>query len=78
MRSVYKARGLDGLLAAAAPSVPQDLRETVYAQCVDLVLADDNLEPEESVYIRKAQAALGVSDTVASRIFDVVRILNKG
>ncbi len=78
VRSLYNAKGLDGLLASGAPAVPADLRETAFANCADLVMADDRLDGAEEAYLKKAQGALGVSDTVASRILEVVRLLNKG
>ena len=78
VRALYGAKGLDGLLAAGAPAVPADLRETAFANCADLVFADDRLSPEEEAYLKRAQAALGVGDGAAAKILDVVRTLNKG
>ena len=77
VRALHKARGADGLLAEAAPRVPADLRDTAYAQCVDLVMADDVVDDEELEYLRKAQKALRVPDDVALKVVEVMRILNK-
>jgi len=77
-RSFTRARGLEAMLAYAAHAVPQDLRETAYARCVGLVMADDIVNPPELAYLRKAQTALGVSDGTALKIVEVVKILNKG
>ena len=77
VRALYRARGVDGLLSDAAPRVPVGLRDTAYAQCVHLVMADDEVNEAELAYLRKAQKALGVSDEVALKVIEVVRILNK-
>lgn len=78
VRGIYKARGLDDMLKEAAPRVPADLRDTAYAQCVDLVMADDTVNEDELEYLKKAQRALAVPDDLALKIVEVVRILNKG
>ncbi len=78
VRTLYAVKGLDGLLSAGGSAVPADLRETAFANCADLVWADDQLSPEEEAYLKQAQSALGLSESAASKILEVVRILNKG
>lgn len=77
VRALHKARGVDGMLADAAPRVPEDLKDTAYANCVHLVMADDQVDEAELAYLRKAQKALGITDSLALKIVEVVRILNK-
>jgi len=77
VRSLHKEVGLDTMLSEAAPRVPLDLRDTAYAQCVDLVMADDEVNEQELGYLHKAQKALGVPDGVALKVVEVIRILNK-
>ena len=77
VRALHKEMGLDGLLSEAAPRVPVDLRDTAYAQCVDLVMADDEVNDLELAYLHKAQKALGVPSDVALKVVEVIRILNK-
>lgn len=70
--------GAGALVAMAAPSVPPDLRETAFANAVDLVMADDHVTTGEADWLRKAQAALGVRDDMAARIIEVIAIKNLG
>jgi hypothetical protein len=77
VKSLYKEGGLDLMLAEAAPRVPADLRDTAYAQCVVLVMADDAVDEAELAYLKGAQKALHVPDDVALKVVEVVRILNK-
>jgi uncharacterized tellurite resistance protein B-like protein len=76
VREVHAARGLASLLAEAAPRVPADLRDTAYAHCVGLVMADGEVDEQELDYLRKAQKALHVSDEVALKVVEVARILH--
>ncbi len=77
VRALHKEVGLEAMLAEAAPRVPPDLRDTAYAQCVDLVMADDEVGEHELAYLHKAQKALGVPDSVALKVAEVISILNK-
>ena len=77
VRELYREEGLEALLAEAAPRVPADLRDTAYAQCVDLVMADDAVDEQELEYLKRAQKALHVPDDVALKVVEVIRILNK-
>lgn len=76
--SLARERGAAALVAMAAPCVPADLRETAFANAVDLVMSDDRVTPDETEWLRKAQAALGVADDMAARIIEVIRIKNFG
>jgi hypothetical protein len=77
-KALHKARGAQRMLAQAAPAVPADLRDTVFAQCVHLVMVDDEVGEGEVAYLKQAQAALGVPDGLALKIVEVVQVLNKG
>jgi uncharacterized tellurite resistance protein B-like protein len=77
VRALHQELGLDGMLGEAAPRVPADLRDTAYAQCVDLVMADDEVNELELAYLHKAQKALAVPSDVALKVVEVIRILNK-
>ena len=76
--ALAREHGSAALVAMAAPSVPADLRETAFANAVDLVMSDDQVTPAETEWLRKAQAALGVRDDRAARITEVIRIKNFG
>lgn len=78
VKELYKRRGLEALLAAGAEALPADLRDTAYANCVNLVMADDEVAPAELAYLKRAQAALRVSDATALKVLEVVTILNRG
>lgn len=78
LAAIARARGAEGLLDASAPAVPSDLRASAYANAVDLVMCDDELADEEVAYLRKAQAALGVSEELASKMREIFEIKNRG
>jgi len=78
LAAIARARGAEGLLEASAPAVPSDLKASAYANAVDLVMCDNELAEKEVAYLRKAQAALGVSEELAHKMREIFEIKNQG
>lgn len=75
--SVARRDGERALLATAARAVPPRLRETAFFLGADIVLADGEVAREEQAFLDELRAALGVDESVARRIVDVVCIRNR-
>ena len=78
VRDRIDAQGRDEVFAAGAVKVPGDLKPTVYALAADIIFCDGSAEPSESEYLRKVQEAMSVTDELATRIIEVLRIKNCG
>lgn len=76
--AIARREGDAKLLAKAAAAIPEDLRPTAFYLGVDLVLADDEMAPEERVFVDRLQRALAVPAELATRIVDVVLLKNRG
>lgn len=75
--AIARKEGDNALLAKAAAALPADLRPTAFYLAVDLVLADDELAPEERFFVDRLRQALAVPDDVAQRIVEVVLLKNR-
>ncbi|MEM8634067.1 MAG: tellurite resistance TerB family protein [Pseudomonadota bacterium] len=60
--------GLQKVLAAAQSAIPGHLSETAYAAVIDVVTADEALDPAELRVLEMVRDALSVSDDGASAI----------
>jgi hypothetical protein len=78
IRGLIEKHGREAVLADAAKIVPEDLRATTYALCVDLVFADREVLRQETAMLEAIQRELGVADTLADQIDEVLRIKNRG
>lgn len=65
--------GLHKVLEAAAAALPKHLAETAYAAAVDVVTADENLDPTEIRVLELIRDALKVSDAGADAIEHAAR-----
>jgi len=73
-----KRRGPEKLLEKSYPTVPPELRETVFANAVDIVLADGTVEPEEREFIDDLRDKLEVDKKRAKTIVQVMVYKNQG
>ena len=73
-----KRGGPEKLLDKSYPAVPPELRETVFANAVDIVLADGTVEQEEREFIDDLRGKLGVDETRAKAIVQVMVFKNEG
>jgi tellurite resistance protein len=78
IRDAIDAKGRAEVFAAAVKGLPVDLSEPVYALAADIVCADGTVEPAEISFLREIQEAIGISDDLASKIMEVMRIKNRG
>lgn len=60
--------GLHEVLNAAKAAIPVHLAETAYAAVMDVVTADENIDPTELRILQLVQETLGVSDEGADAI----------
>jgi len=78
VRDAIDAKGRAEVFAAAIKGLPVDLGETVYALAADIVSVDGVVEPAEITCLREMQEALGISDDLATKVLEVMRIKNRG
>lgn len=73
-----KREGVDKVMDRAAESLPENLRETAFANACDLVLADGIVEDEEKQFLDKLQKRLELTGDTALDIVHVMIIKNRG
>ncbi|MDP7019310.1 MAG: tellurite resistance TerB family protein [Pirellulaceae bacterium] len=73
-----KRGGPEKLLDKAYPVVPPELRECVFANAVDIVLADGVVEDEERTFIDELQGKLEIEQKRAKAIVQVMVYKNHG
>jgi len=75
---MLKRMGPEEVLAACAPVLNTEMRETAFANSCDLLLADGGIEEEEKVFLDSLQKRLGISGDQALTIVEVMIIKNRG
>ena len=75
---ILKKDGPEGLLNRCAKALPDELRDTAFANACDIILADGVVEDEEREYLDKVQKALEIDGDTALTIVEVMIIKNKG
>ncbi len=70
--------GHEKLLDKAYPAVPPELAETVFANSVDIVLADGVVEDDEKQFIDTLQEKLEIDAKRAKTIVQVIVYKNQG
>jgi len=78
LKILKKSDGVDLLIQKCIPELPDELRETVFANACDIVLADGVVEPEEKELIEKLQNELEIPGDEAMDIVRVMVIKNRG
>lgn len=74
---IAKDEGVESLLKRSADAIPRELRTTAFAIAADLVFADGDVSGSEKKYLEHIQNVLGVADTEAVKIVEVMAIKNK-
>jgi tellurite resistance protein len=74
---IAKDKGTEQLLLLCSQAIPKELRPTAFAIATDLVFADGDVSASERKYIEHIQATLGVDNTVAEKVVEVMAIKNK-
>lgn len=75
---LMKRGGPEKLLEHSVPAIPPELRETVFANACDIVLADGIVDPEEKAFIDDLMIKLEISGDRAITIVQVMVDKNKG
>lgn len=75
---LLQRQGVQVLFNAALATLPDELKETVFAVTTDLALADGEVSQEEEQLLNDLYIALGISEEIAIKIIDVMLIKNKG
>lgn len=73
-----KRGGPEKLMEQSIPAVPPELRETAFANAVDIVLADGIVEPDEKEFIDKLSSQLEMEEKRAKAIIKVMVYKNQG
>ncbi len=76
--TILKKGGADLLVEKCVPALPDELRETAFANACDLVLADGVVEEEERALVEKLQKRLEIPGDQAMDIVKVMVIKNRG
>lgn len=75
---LLQRQGVQVLFNAALATLPDELKETVFAVTTDIALADGEVSQEEEQLLNDLYIALGISEEIAIKIIDVMLIKNKG
>ncbi len=75
---VLKRGGPEKLVQLSVPAVPPELRETVFANACDIVLADGIVEPDEKEFIDTLMVKLEMDRSRAADIVKVMVFKNQG
>jgi tellurite resistance protein len=78
IQNIIQRHGSEALLNAAVASLPDDLRETLFAVTTDLILADGEVTQEEENLLNGLCSALRITEQTALKIIDVMLIKNRG
>lgn len=70
--------GVEKLVELAAPKISEELKQTVFATSVDFMLADGVVGKKEETLLEKLSSTLGMDETAAMKIVEVILIKNKG
>ncbi|MEZ2227777.1 MULTISPECIES: tellurite resistance TerB family protein [unclassified Microcoleus] len=75
---LLQRQGVQVLFNAALATLPDELKETVFAVTTDIALADGEVSEEEEQLLNDLYIALEISEEIALKIIDVMLIKNKG
>ena len=78
LMKILKKNGPEALIEKCVPDLPDELRETAFANACDIVLADGVVEDEERALIEKLQNELEIPGDEAMEIVRVMVIKNRG
>jgi tellurite resistance protein len=76
MKSLVSSEGPAAVLEASANALPRRLRPAAFALASDLVLVDGKMTRSEARFLRALSAALGLRQSLATSVLDVIRIKN--
>lgn len=77
VQAVSRMRDESSALADACAALPDDMRPTVFAHALDLVLADGELTMEEAAFLNALIRNLKLDREIVSKIADVMVLKNR-
>lgn len=75
---ILREDGAELILESAKETLPIELRESAFAMCCDLILADGVMSQEEQHFLKRLYQALEIPQEAADRILSVMHICNRG
>jgi uncharacterized tellurite resistance protein B-like protein len=75
---ILKREGVEKLVERCSEALPDELRETAFANACDIILADGVVEDEEKELVEKLQNELDIPGDRALDIVQVMVIKNRG
>jgi hypothetical protein len=78
LHGTLKRKGVDTLIDACVDALPENLRETAFANACDIVLADGVVESDEKAFIEKLRNKLKIPKETALEIAQIMVVKNKG
>ncbi len=77
-QKIIKKEGVGTLVTAAKSYLDPNLRETAFANAVEIVLSDGYVDIKEKEFLEHLQSAVEISDERAQTIAEVIMIKNRG
>ncbi|MCG3219469.1 MAG: tellurite resistance TerB family protein [Candidatus Heimdallarchaeota archaeon] len=74
---MLQSNGVGNIIHTASKVLSQELKETVFALAIDIVLADGIVDANEKQFLDKLQAAIGINEALATKIVEVMIIKNR-
>lgn len=78
LMGLLKRRGSEKLFEKALAALPPNYYDTVFAVATDLILSDGIVEAEEKEILINLKNAFKITDDLAIKIVEVMRIKNRG
>ena len=75
---IVDREGIDTLINAAKDALENNLKEAVFINAVEIVMADGIVDTKEKQFLEKIQKVLGVSDDRVEQIVDILKVKNRG
>ena len=69
--------GVGTIIHTAAGTLTQELKETVFAIAIDIVLTDGIVDAKEKEFLDNLQSAIGIEEVLATKIIEVMIIKNR-
>ncbi len=74
---ILRDDGAEVILESAKETLPSELRESAFAMCCDLILADGFMSQDEQRFLHKLHQSMEIPKESADRILSVMQIRNR-
>jgi hypothetical protein len=78
LTKALRREGVDKLLDRCVAALPEELRDCVFANACDVILADGEVEDAEKEFLDRLQTKLTIDADTALTIVEVLVIKNRG